>query len=57
MQTLKRHIREAHPKKDKCDNCDEEFDEKFKLEHHMNEKHQLQKHICNKCDKEFALKW
>ena len=23
----------------------------------MNEKHQLQKHTCNKCYKEFALKW
>ena len=52
---LMAHIRKKHPQKIKCKNCDEVFDVKFKLETHMNEKHELEGYKCDKCDKEFVF--
>ena len=55
---LKKHILEAHPRIINCDECNETFDQNWKLEQHMNNKHcEEKKFKCNICGKSFVLEW
>ena len=54
---LRKHIQSIHPKTVKCDMCDENFDQIWKLEVHL-KKHPTEKYFeCDICDKQFALQW
>ena len=57
MKTLRKHIKEAHPRKIKCEHCDNVFDAKYKLEIHITENHKLPTYKCDKCKKEFVTQW
>ena len=57
MKTLRKHIKEAHPRKIKCEHCDNVFDAKYKLEIHITVNHKLPTYKCDKCEKEFVTQW
>ena len=40
-----------------CDLCDDMFDERWKLEHHMTTKHEARNYTCDKCGKTYYMEW
>ena len=51
------HIRKEHPKVHNCDNCDEKFDDSWKLELHMKTHKSITPLKCNICEKLFYVNW
>ena len=48
----------VHPKSIECDQCDQAFDQNWKLEDHLKLVHSDgPKYQCDVCDKSFLLKW
>ena len=56
-RSLNIHIKEQHPKRFKCTNCDKIFDSRWRLENHMQEHETRMEFKCDQCNKEFYLKW
>ena len=54
---LKKHILVVHPKTIKCNQCDEVFDQNWKLEEHLKIHVNQTNFHCNICDKTFLLQW
>ena len=54
---LKEHIQRNHPKIYRCKECDETFDECWKLEKHLKLHESARTFNCKVCGKEFHTKW
>ena len=54
---LKVHIREVHPKTYNCRNCEETFDECWKMEKHLKLHEDARKFNCKVCGKDFHTAW
>ena len=54
---LKYHINTRHPKKLSCKECDETFNENWKLERHMTSHGRQKKLKCDTCEMTFHFKW
>ena len=55
--SLGEHIRKAHPKKLHCANCDETFQESWRLELHMKSHGNLYIYKCDLCKQKFYSHW
>ena len=54
---LKNYIGIDHPKTLKCQYCDDNFDQRWKLENHMKTHNQAKSFKCENCEKSFLLLW
>ena len=58
MKSLKRHVSSNHIQKIECNDCDKIFSKNYDLELHIKTDHKPRElHKCNKCDKQFMMKW
>ena len=51
------HIRKHHPKLHNCDNCDEKFNDSWRLELHKKTHKNITPLKCNICEKHFYVNW
>jgi DNA-binding PadR family transcriptional regulator len=54
---IRHNPNETHSRRFECENCDEIFTSRWKLEHHLEDHKKKKEFKCNQCGKEFFLEW
>ena len=54
---MKKHKKERHPNKNRCNHCDENFNLNIDLEVHLKTHEDQKQFKCDKCEQRFFLKW
>ena len=51
------HLKKDHPRKNRCNDCEDCFDESWKFEEHLKEHGKEKVFHCDKCDDTFYTEW
>ena len=54
---MKKHKKEIHPNKNKCNHCDQNFNLNIDLEVHLKTHEEQKQFKCDTCEQRFFLKW
>ena len=57
MDNFRDHVKAINKENHKCNICDNSFDNRWKIEKHLNEHDAAKEFKCDQCDSEFFLKW